>query len=276
MTRRRDIERQRGSLGEIRDIMNSMKTLAYMETRKLAGFLTAQQRVVETIETAAADFLRFHPERLPRSDEGRTAYLLVGSERGFCGDFNRRIESALHDILRQRRSTSSPKLIALGHKLHPAIERCDHDPVLLPGAGVREEIPPLLDRLSAVLDRLTLAQDIVHLVCLFHDSGGDLVTRALLPPFGDLKPDVGAPAIPPLLNLPPAEFRAGLVEHYLVALLHWILYASLMAENHQRVSHLDGAVRHLDKQSQQLTQAYNRLRQEEIIEEIEVILLSAG
>ena len=59
------------------------------------------------------------------------------------------------------------------------------------------------------------------------------------------------------------------------AALHEMLYSSLMAENHHRVAHLEGAVRHLDSEATKLAHRCNTLRQEEIIEEIEVILLSA-
>jgi len=48
-----------------------------------------------------------------------------------------------------------------------------------------------------------------------------------------------------------------------------------MADNHRRVSHLEGAVRHLDDRSSALRRKCNALHQEEIIEEIEIILLSA-
>ena len=54
-----------------------------------------------------------------------------------------------------------------------------------------------------------------------------------------------------------------------------MLYTSLMAENQQRVAHLEGAVKHLDDESAELVRQCNTLRQAEIIEEIEVILLSA-
>ena len=47
-----------------------------------------------------------------------------------------------------------------------------------------------------------------------------------------------------------------------------------MAENHRRVQHLEGAVEHMDDKIGQLKGQCNALRQEEIIEEIEVILLS--
>jgi len=55
-----------------------------------------------------------------------------------------------------------------------------------------------------------------------------------------------------------------------------IFYTSLLAENHQRVQHLEGAVKHLDDESAKLRRQINARRQEEIIEEIEVILLSAA
>ncbi len=274
MTRRRDIDRQRRSLGEIRGIMNSMKTLAYMETHKLSGLLAAQHRVIEFIESAAVDCLHFHPQLLPLSKGVRNAYIVIGSERGFCGDFNHRIETSLSEILQQE-SAEVPKLIALGHKLHPLVAEQVPDTHLLNGASVQEEIPPLLDQLSDLLEGLFQSQRLDSLLCLFHDSDGSIVTRSLLPPFRNLEHSVSSGTTAPLLNESPHRFFAGLVQHYLFAMLHWVLYASLMAENHARVSHLDGAVRHLDNQTLQLNHRYNVLRQEEIIEEIEVILLNA-
>ena len=42
-----------------------------------------------------------------------------------------------------------------------------------------------------------------------------------------------------------------------------------------RVTHLEGTVKHLDDESAEMARRSNTLRQEEIVEEIEVILLSA-
>jgi F-type H+-transporting ATPase subunit gamma len=67
-----------------------------------------------------------------------------------------------------------------------------------------------------------------------------------------------------------------LTDHYLFAALNEILYTSLMVENHQRVTHLEGAITHLDDELATLTRQSNALRQEEIIEEIEVILLNTS
>ena len=60
MTQQRQVEQQRQTLAEIQNIMNSMKTLAYLETRKLNRFLDAQRKVVAHIDTVAKDFFSFH------------------------------------------------------------------------------------------------------------------------------------------------------------------------------------------------------------------------
>lgn len=48
---------------------------------------------------------------------------------------------------------------------------------------------------------------------------------------------------------------------------------SLLAENQYRVQHLEGAVRRLDERLEELATRARSLRQEEINEEIEMILL---
>jgi F-type H+-transporting ATPase subunit gamma len=66
----------------------------------------------------------------------------------------------------------------------------------------------------------------------------------------------------------------GLAEQYLFAALHEMLYSSLMAENQRRMQHMDSAVQRLERTSTELSLKRNILRQEEITEEIEIIMLS--
>jgi F-type H+-transporting ATPase subunit gamma len=82
-------------------------------------------------------------------------------------------------------------------------------------------------------------------------------------------------AYPPRLNLEPEAFFAGLTEHYLIAKLPGLFYGSLMAENRRRLEHMDRALGRMQTRIDDLGRRRNALRQEEITEEIEVILLSA-
>jgi F-type H+-transporting ATPase subunit gamma len=276
MSRRRSLEHHRRSLAEIRGIMHSMKTLATMETHKLARFLDAQRAVVASIETAARDLLAFHAEILPPVRERKPIILVIGSERGFCGDFNHALARRLEGRL-QTHEAERPLLIAVGRKLHTVLETAGHDDAInIDGANVAEEIPPLLNHLVEAITSLRARHGTQILYTLCHDGEAGVGRRTLLPPFRDL---VGAGTVsghPPLLNRSPADLLLSLTELHLFSRLNEMLYSSLMGENHYRVAHLEGAVRHLDNESTRLAHQCNALRQEEIIEEIEVILLSTA
>jgi F-type H+-transporting ATPase subunit gamma len=272
MSRRRDLQQHRNSLAEIRDIMNSMKTLAYMETRKLARFLDAQHTVVNSIEEAATDFLSFHPDLLTESAETQPVYLLIGSERGFCGDFNQRLLEHLDASLES--SSTSPLLIVIGHKIHSLMQQDERVSAMLEGASVVEEIFPVLDQLVNALLKLQEQYGKISLYAVYHHTEDAVAIQKLLPPFLQLQQTPPQHTQPPLLNLSSSDFLLDISEQYLLASLHEMLYTSLMAENHQRVIHLNGAINHLDTKSEELAHRANSLRQQEIIEEIEVILLS--
>ena len=275
MTRRRDLEHHRQSLTEIRNIMNSMKTLAYMETRKLARFLDAQRTVVQGIEDVASDLLGFYPETLPEVQESTPVYLLIGTERGFCGDFNHALLRELESTL-QMRLAGTPRLIVVGRKLYTLMEGDTRVAAMIDGTSMVEGVTSLLNRAVSELMALQDKHGVLTVYCIYHGDGDGIVMQKLLPPFQQFSHKPARFPHPPVMNQSPREVLAALTDQYLFAALHEMLYVSLMVENHYRLAHLEGAVRHLDDESAELMRQCNALRQEEIIEEIEVILLSAA
>ena len=277
MSRRRELEHHRHSLAEIREIMNSMKTLAYLETRKLNRFLPAQHAVIQNIELVATDFLAAYPALLPAStttQDIHPVYLIIGSERGFCGDFNHTLLYHLTAGL-ESNPQLAPVMLVVGSKLQMLLEEDDRVTAVISGASVVEEVLPTLHQIVNELSTLQQGRGPLTLYALYHGVDSGIVMQALLPPFRHCIHQAPPFSQPPELNLEPREFLVELTDHYLFAALYEMLYTSLMAENQLRVSHLTGAVRHLDDESVNLTRQFNALRQEEIIEEIEVILLSA-
>ena len=273
MTRRRKLEHRLHSLAEVREIMNSMKTLAYMETKKLEHFIDAQKTVVESIEEVAKDFLHYHPETLPESRGIIPVYILIGTERGFCGDFNHKLLNHLESVIQA--SSDKPMFIAVGRKLYMLLEEDGRVVEKIDGAGVVEEVGSVLIELVNKIISIQDEYGSIDVFCLFYGSEGSVVMQRLLPPFQGCLNCPSRFSDPPLLYLSPTDFLIKLTDQYLFATLHTLLYTSLMEENHHRVSHLEGAVSHLDDRSDELKQKSNALRQEDIIEEIEVILLSA-
>lgn len=150
MSRSRKLQLQITQIEEMRTILNSMKNLAVIEThKKMSRFLATQWQVVANIENAAMDFLSFY-HFLP--EPGRSTdriCILMGSERGFCGDFNER----LIDVAT---TGSCSGLIAIGSRLSSRLENnLSHVMVALAGANATKEVPVILDRL---IDTIGLLQ----------------------------------------------------------------------------------------------------------------------
>lgn len=270
MSQSRELRLHIAQMEEIRGILNSMKNLAFMEVHKLLRFQTLQTKVVATIEKAASDFLKFYPYAADDTLKAPHFVILFGAERGFCGDFN---ESLIHDIAK----TNDAGSILIGARLVNRWPESYPDPVAsLEGANVAEEVPSVVSRLLAEIGALQEVHGFFELTAVYHDNALHRpVRKPILPPFRYGDQDQPATNLPPLLNLEPGEFFAQLVEQYLFAVLHQIGYTSLMAENHRRLQHLEGAVRHLDNETLKLRRKSQIYRQEEITEEIEVILLNA-
>ncbi|MGZ8198217.1 MAG: F0F1 ATP synthase subunit gamma [Burkholderiales bacterium] len=256
-------------LKEISGIMTAMKNLSLVETRKLARFMAHQRRMLANIEGAAADFLHFYP--IEASAEMQPAILLlVGSERGFCGNFNERLAAALNN-LPQRHAAST--LLLVGNRLGTKLEAHPNVIGRLDGSTVTEDVPAVLNGLMDALHTASrqLSGDGAALYSLAHDADGEPTLKRLLP--------LAPPQPPrlthrPRLQLAPSEFFAELLDQYLLAALYGVLYESLAAENRQRLAHMEHALDRLDETVARLALKRNALRQEKIVEEIEVILSS--
>ena len=272
MTRRHEQIIHRRKLSEIRNIMNSMKTLAIMETHKLERFIETQSAMAITIENMAADFLHFNPQVLPVVEPGSNIIILIGSERVFCGDFNEKLITQL-ELSFTDPTKNNTTIIAVGNKLHSLLDEIQHKVIYIEGANVVEEISSVVDSLAKILAE---SKQTISLDVLYHcNNQSELVIEKLLPPFKDMLNKKVNYSNPPLLNLTNQEFFLDLTEHYLFNSLHRIMYVSLMIENQHRTQHLENATQHLDNKTDELKHKINALRQEEIIEEIEIILLNA-
>ncbi len=271
MGRYRKVEQQLGQLQELQGIVSSMKTLSQLELHKLGGLAAGQHSMVRTLERVAADYLQFHPT--PEVNEGQLLWLVIGSERGFCGDFNAQLVKQLLQRCPECREQPQ-RVMAVGRKLWIRMEEAVPGFVPLSGASVSEELPQTLTQVVAETQRQLNGQQLVGLQLLYHaDEQGGIVSHRLLPP--DIAASDSPLTTPPLLQLEPSRFFAEFLQHYLYLAMTELFTVSLLAENHQRVQHLEGAVGRLEERMTVLGSRARTLRQEEITEEIETILLGS-
>lgn len=270
MSLSRELQLHIAQLEEIRSILNSMKNLAFMEIHKLQRFKSMQSQAVANIERAAQDFLDFHPDLAEADDNAMRLCILLGAERGFCGDFNESLVNAIE-------GKAFAGVILVGNRLCNRQDDISQNVIAaLDGANIAEEVPAIINRLIDALSPIQAKADAaLQLTVAYHDNApGQISQRQVLPPFPQQNGTAVQHRNPPVLNLEPGDFFADLVGHYLFAVLHEIFYISLMAENHSRLQHLEGAVNHLDDETVRLQRKSQIYRQEEITEEIEVILLN--
>jgi F-type H+-transporting ATPase subunit gamma len=272
MGKQGELKERLATLDEIGGIMNAMKNLALLETQKLAVFQSTQRRTLASIEAAAQDFLGFYSYISSLPDALQQIWIVIGSERGFCGDFN--------DALVEYLNVSAPKegtlLLVVGSRLETKLHQDARIAAFVKSHSVVEEVQTTLLHLVEMLNKMQQLEP-ARIACIkalyYDDESGQIMLRQLLPlEIPKLEP---AYAYPPLLNLEPERVLSHLTDQYLYAALHEVFYSSLMVENHMRLEHMNRAIHRLEKDVTGLRLRYNRLRQEEIIEEIEIIMLSA-
>lgn len=277
MSERRQFDEHVHALRDISGILRAMKNLALMETQKLGRFLTTQRRVAEGIEAAAQDFFSFYPDATRQLGKGQPVWLVIGSERGFCGDYNERLLEGVEQRLSAQAQEHLP-LVVIGQKLGGRLAHDHRVLATLRGPTVAEDVPSTLIELMDTLRELQSTQKPatpLEFTIAHHypnAEGGPVQVHE------PIKRATGRPAgfaFPPMLHLNPLHFARELIDHHLFSLLHEVFYSSLMAENLFRFQHMDQALQRLEKDIAELTLRRNALRQEEITEEIEVIMLGA-
>lgn len=270
MSRRHLIDHQLALLDDIRSIMDSIKTLAHMEAQRLTPTLPVQQQSLQKVQNMASDFAVEYGLPALRNDAGVPLLVVIGSERGLCGDFNKRLMQALDDLPQ----TDPPRpFITLGSRLGSKLEGRPGLLGQLPGASIAEDVPGVIQALLDDCAELQSQRQDLSLALLYHDSQhADIRLDPLLSPFQ--VDNHRAPGAPVLLNLEPDAFLGNLLQHYLYRVLMHACHSSLLAENRKRVAHLDNAVNHLGEQHERLLHRRNRLYQEDITAELEIIMLA--
>jgi len=256
--------------------MGALKNAAMVEATPLRRYVPAQQRVVRTVEAATHDFLTHYPQPLPAA--AGEFFLVVGSERGFCGSYNEELAVALE---RERAKSGADRapVVVVGRRLALRLSRHIRLAAAFEAPSVADEVQPTITRLIAEMQRLPAARAALLpliITVLHHEIVGRSSEVRVSKPFRAFAGDGRRFSDAPRLYLEPLEFFRELSDHYLFAVLHELFYSALLAENERRLQHLEGALRRLDRRCGELGLRVNALRQEEITEEIEVILLSTG
>jgi F-type H+-transporting ATPase subunit gamma len=259
MSQRREIETRLALYDDLSGILGAMRSFALAELRRIGKREENQQLLVENLRTALNDVaFALPPPEKPDYD----IWLLFGSVRGFCGSFN-------EDVLRlwQEQTGERTPAILIGERLHDLLP--ESDKVLhIPGAnGGLDAAATIEEILPAIAESRQRYRGTAGLIACFRGDRGASSQRLL--PLTEAQPDVSG--FPPHIYAAPDKTAAGIAEHYLFHQILAILLRSIRVENHMRLMQMENALHHLEEGSSGLIRQRNRLRQEEIVEEIELM-----
>lgn len=270
MLTRHRLKEQLDSLRDLKGVLVAMKNIALMETKKVVRLSENQHRSIQVLEQVTTDFLSFNQSaQLALYPENpQVVFLVLGSERGFCGDFN---EIIINRLLNQLEiiKVEAPLILTVGSKLGARLQSILPGIEQIEGASFSEEVETVLCKLMSRLEQVRK----LRLIVVYHD-GDDNDVRVLEPLAPPIKTDSRC-GNPPRLNIDADIFISLFLQNYLLTILQYIFYGSLLRENNFRLRHLDHAVRRMDERQCALKSKSDALRQEEITEELEVIMLSS-
>jgi F-type H+-transporting ATPase subunit gamma len=255
MSRYRELSEHLHGLEDIRAILSSMRTLAAVELQRVSRLQDVSTQLRVGMEDAVAVYYNDKPRMATRADS--ILQIILGSEKGLCGDFNENLLSAVDGNV----------LVLVGTRLVASAQRLPQVAARCPGALGVDDVASVLATLAQTLAGLgNMTGNTLQVIC--HDPQQRQVRKVtVLPP--EIKPSRSSA---PYLQLPAQLFEAELLEQYLLAMFNSLLLDSLLAENQQRVAHLQSALQRLDERCETLRQRQRRARQEQIIEEVEVAL----
>lgn len=207
---------------------------------------------------------------------GRGPLLVIGAERGFCGGFNGPLVDAAVEGARAGR-----RVITVGRKLANNLPPSVTPAATLRGPGGLEEVPAVMVELIGTVLRQVDASAAVpvqleSLTVIYQQDVEGQARIQTRTPFAAAEQPGPQRAWPLSYHFPRREFLRQFLEQYLYFFLRGTLLHSFYAENRQRLLHLDAGLTRLDHQLDDLTRLGRRLRQEEITQEIEVILLTTA
>jgi len=259
MSQRREIETRLALYEDLSGILGAMRSFALAELRKVGKREANQQQLVQNLGEALRDVAFALP---PLEKPDYDVWLLFGSVRGFCGSFN-------EDVLRcwQENADGLQPVILIGERLYDLLPA---NPMTfrVPGANGGLDAAATIERiLPAIAELRQQHRGAAGLIACFRDEHGARSQRLL--PAAEERP--AAAGYPPDIFASPVETAAGIAEHYLFHQLLAILLRSIRVENHMRLMQMENALNHLDEGGDELMRQRNRLRQEEIVEEIELM-----
>ena len=263
MSQRREVEARLALYDDLSGILAAMRSFAVAELHRVTKREAAQQQVVQSLTLSLDDLAGSLPVQEEQSDKPRKdIWLVIGSVRGFCGSFN-------EDVIRLWRGEShqTGPVMLVGERLHGLVFDECVSVQKISGANGGLDAPVTIERILAAIELLQGNEEFGLMACIRDEQAARCQRLWPLSACSRRKEH-----LLPFTYSPLTEVASGVAQQFLFHSLLALLLRSIRVENHMRLMQMETALRHLERGGEELQRLRNRLRQEEIVEEIELMV----
>ena len=252
----------------MRLISMSAHTRLKARQEPLNAYIDATRSLLERIKPTVTDW--HHPLVAPASLEStQTLIILIGSQKGLCGNFNSALFYYLeHDVLPSLET--EPVFIAIGRKSVDYITTKKFPTLALYPELSTATLTPLSEQLLALL--LGSAGEFRSVMVVSNKIKSFFIQK---PQRVVIVPDIlqtssAAPIAREgyLWHQPAHEVLHALIDQFIQAQLHYLLFQSLLAEQAARFLSMDNSTRSARNLLDTARLQYNKLRQARITKEL--------
>lgn len=264
---------------DITSIVRTMKALSAVSIHQFENAERAMSTYAETVDLGLSAVLRDQRARglvplgQPLGAGGRDAMIVIGSDRGLCGQYNEVISRFAIDRL----AGGHMMLGVVGARVAARLDASGHTADTVLGVpGTVEGFTATVQSLILIIDKWMDAQD-VRRVWLLHNhrkprNAAQPVARQLLPIPTDYLADRRDTKWPhpgiPFFRMDTAALMPWLIKERLFVLLYRALAEALASEHATRLAAMQNAERNLQERQETLNAAFRQKRQETITREL--------
>ncbi len=276
------LQRRIKTTQDLRDIVSTMKSLSSVSILQYEQAGVALEQYLKNILAAFHALIKTDcfspPPARPKPQNTKTLAIVIGSDNGLVGKFNKEIINKAAEIIEADGENLKDSLfITIGKRVAVMAEQ--KEAPLFAKYAISNSIKVVNSIAGTVIIRIEEAMRIhkVNRVLVFYhkrETGQPTrIEQVKLIPFpekayANLKNKPWPTNNIPMVTIPAKEMFSTLIREYLMILLSSALTFSLAAEHHARMINMQNAEKNIDESLEQMNQEYQQKRQEAITEEL--------
>ncbi len=281
----RQIKQRAVAVEKTKKIVKAMQVVALTRLKKYEAAALHGKTYFETMHRImgyiSQDLLTMHPLLQPRKEQKAVWVLVIGSDKGLCGNFNTNMFKGLNEFIQENKD-KRVSIIPVGKKMVRYASRQYPSDVLMKLEKIDDDeiLNEFLDELQGKLVSSYEAKEVDGFYILYSEFKGHVLGRtgrlSVLPLSGIVIGDESKLKANFIFEPGEDEVLSAIVKEYISSQVNQAVLESRAAEELSRMMAMKSATENADKLLHGLMLTYHKARQASITGEIIEIINAQG